>query len=86
MGEGLQTEPFAVLSCHGLHNAVFSEQMDCGSLSCDWDTFLLPASGIKGRCWHVSQGCFAFLHKTCSRKCWSRLKFIVSLTQTNCSI
>jgi hypothetical protein len=42
-------EPLPLFSCCGLHNAMFSEQMDCGLISCDWDTFLFPASEIKGR-------------------------------------
>ena len=53
----------------GLHNTTFSEQMDCGLISCDWVTSSLPASRIEGRCWYASQGFFCALsHRISSRK------------------
>lgn len=59
----------------GLHNATFSEQTDCGLISCDWVTSLLPGSGN----WGQILACFLEIFVPCPIKLaqenfWNLLK------------
>lgn len=73
--------PLLLSSC-GLHNAMLSEQMDCGLISCDWDTFVLLLLELRADACMFLRGVFAFPHETGSKRCLEHSQMYTKLDLT----